>query len=331
MVWAIGNRVGTQGQNLLRVKELSVRYGQGPLATQAVARASLTIDAGEIVGLLGESGCGKSTLAHTIMGSLPPSARTKGSVLFREQELISASESDLQKIRGSEIALIAQDPAQALNPVLAIGVQVAEVLRSHTSLSRSGRRNRVLELLESVGFEDAVSISRRYAPQLSGGERQRAAIAQSIACRPSLLIADESTSKLDSRLKLELLELFDSLRTRYGMALLLITHDPAMVAACAQRVLVMCAGEIVESGPKIEIFRRPLHPYTQALMELARERGGTRKTIRFAVIEGEAPPAMNPDSCCFEARCSQRISQCSTQHPAVTSRAGQEVVCLKYE
>jgi peptide/nickel transport system ATP-binding protein len=331
MVCAIGTVVGIQAQILLQVGGVSVQYGTGPHAIQAVSRASFSIQAGESVGVLGESGSGKSTLARAILRLLPSTAKLEGSIVFRGQELTSLSDSKLQRLRGARIALIAQDPAQALNPVLTVGVQVAEVLRSHTSLSPSEVKIRVLETLAGVGFQEPASISRRYAHQLSGGERQRAAIAQAIACRPSLLIADEATSKLDPRLKLEVLDLLDTLRLRFQMALLLITHEPAVVAAYARRLLVMYAGEVVESGPKDSVLRQPLHPYSQALVGVARERSTFRKPHRFAVIPGELQIPSPADRCYFEARCSQRMPDCAVRHPRVTPHSGREVVCLKYE
>ena len=319
---------------LLRVASMSVLYAGALAATKAVSCASFNINERETVGLIGESGCGKSTLARAIVGLLPSSARREGSILFRGQELICATEAELQRVRGAHIALISQDPAQALNPVLSIGVQIAEVLRSHTTLSRSEVKSRVGETLASVGFDDPEAISRRFPNQLSGGQRQRAAIAQAIACRPALLVADEATAKLDAHLKTELLELFESLRTRYGTAFLLITHEPAVAAVFCERLLVMYAGEIVESAPKVSILRQPLHPYTQALIELARERCATGHELsrdRFTAIEGEPQFPGRHNQCCFERRCGQRMPECASRHPITTHRDGHEVVCLKYE
>lgn len=310
-----------------------MQYGSGPSATRAVCQASLSIVRGESVGLLGESGCGKSTLARAICGLLPPHALLQGSIRFSDRELNAASENELRTIRGAQIAIVSQDPAQSLNPVLTIGAQIGEVLRSHVVCSRQERNGRVLETLRSVGFRDPASISRRYAHQLSGGERQRAAIAQAIVCRPSLLIADEATSKLDVTLKAELLELFATWRVQHGMALLLISHEPAVVAAAAERLLVMYAGEIVETGGTAAILRNPLHPYTQALVELARERAwiGEARPSRFSTIPGEPGPAPKSDCCCYEGRCNQRMAACAAHHPGVSHHAGREVQCLIYE
>ena len=190
-----------------------------------------------------------------------------------------------------------------------------------------------METLRSVGFDDPEQISRRYAHQLSGGERQRAAIAQAIVCRPALLIADEATSKLDARLKLELLRLFGSLRERYRMALLFITHEPAMAAAAAERLVVMYSGEIVEDGSAAAVLRNPLHPYTQALLQLARERVWTSGTprARFSAIPGE-PVSLHQGNCCyFQERCGQRLAGCTTRHPLPCHHDGREVLCMIYE
>ncbi len=326
--------MGTERQILLRVSGLSVRYGNGPGATHALWHTSLAIDEGECVGLLGESGCGKSTLALALLGLLPAGAHSEGRVFFRGQDLSSLGANQLQTLRGAQIALVAQDPAQALNPALTIGTQVLEVLRSHCCLSQIERKRRTIEALGNVGFTNPETIARRYAHQLSGGEKQRAAIAQAIACGPALLIADEATSKLDPRLKIELLELFKSLRAKYGMALLLITHEPSVVASYCQRLLVMYAGEIVEAGARESLLRQPLHPYSQALVELARQRSlqrGFHKATRFATIAGEPPAQTGANRCFFQGRCTQQMPDCAVRHPAPTLHSGHEVLCLKYD
>lgn len=325
---------GGQGRALLKITNLSVRYFTDGAPVQAVCGASLAILQGESIGVLGESGSGKSTLARAILGLLPATARAEGSIRFQDIEITSAKEEDLRPLRGAQVALVSQDPALTLNPVLAIGTQIDEVLRSHTSLSGHERKLRVIETLRSVGFAAPEQISRRYAHQLSGGERQRAAIAQAIACRPSLLVADEATSKLDAALKLELLELFASLRARFGMALLLITHEPAVIASATERLLVMYAGEIVEAGPTATVLRNPLHPYTQAFVQLARERAWTNGPLasRFSSIPGDAALSARPDNrCYFEARCAQRMTRCATCHPITSQHQGHEVLCLIYE
>ena len=325
--------MGGQADALLQIANLSVRYATDGAPVQAVCRASFTISPGEAVGLLGESGCGKSTLARAILGLLPRAAHVEGSIRFRNLEVTSARESELQPLRGGEVALISQDPAQSLNPVLTVGAQVEEVLRSHVPLARRQRKSRVIETLRSVGFADPEQVSRRYAHQLSGGERQRAAIAQAIACRPALLIADEATSKLDAKLKLDLLELFAALRGRHGMAILLISHEPAVVAAAAERLFVMYAGEIVEAGATASILRHPLHPYTEGLVELARERAWRAgpRPARFAAIPGEPASPGDDNGCFFEPRCKRRMAGCVTRHPLLRQHQGRDVLCMIYD
>ena len=323
---------------MLRVSGLSVQYRSQVAPAPAVDCVSFSLAAAEAVGLLGESGCGKTTLARALLRLLPPEAQVCGGAIhFREHDVLALNPEQLRQLRGAAIALIAQDPAQALNPVLSVGDQVAEVLRSHTSLARAERKHRVLETLSEVGFADTRAVYGRYPHQLSGGERQRAAIAQAVVCRPALLIADEPTTKLDARLQSELLALFADLRQRHEMALLLISHDPAILAANTERLLVMYGGEIVESAATAELLRNPLHPYTQALLRLAHERswmhgdaGSPAARGRFSAIAGEAPHS-SLSGCRFEPRCSQRMPHCAEKPPATTQHAGHQLRCFKYE
>ncbi len=250
------------------MQDLAIRYGEAA----AVRGATFDIAPGESVGLLGESGSGKTTLARALLQLLPTTAHVAGSVTFSEHDLLSLRGEDLRRVRGAEIAYITQDPASALHPLVTIGTQVSDVLRCHAAVSRAECRQRVLGALQEAGFAEPPAIARRYPHQLSGGERQRAAIAQAVVCRPRLLIADEATSKLDARLKVEVLELLTGLRRRHTMALLLITHDPAQVARYTDRVLVMRAGEIVELGATSAFFRTPRHDYSQTLVRLAQAR-----------------------------------------------------------
>ena len=325
---------------MLEVRSVWVRYGTGGTLS-ALSHVSFSLAGGEALGVLGESGCGKSTLAKALLGLLPPQAQLRGSIQFRGQELVGLDEPALRKLRGARVTLIAQDPAQALNPVLTIGTQIDEVLRSHTALPSAERAQRVLESLRNAGVDDPAALRKRYPHQLSGGERQRAAIAQAIVCRPELLVADEPTTKLDARLRQELLDLFRQLRVRHKMALLLISHDPGALARYTDRLLVMYASQIVESGATAELLRSPLHPYSSALAKLARERRlqprpGQESARRFAAIAGE-PGARNDAGCCFEPRCPDRMATCATRRPMLAVRGAssigtrQEVACLKYE
>lgn len=237
----------------------------------AVDDVSLSIAPGEIVGVLGESGSGKSTLAAAFMRLLPANACASGTIQFEDNEILALPESELGLIRGKRIAMVPQDPALALNPVMRVGAHISEVLRAHLPLKRSDRKRRVEELLREAGFNDAERIARSYPHQLSGGERQRVVIAQAISCRPALIIADEPISKLDTPLQLEILNLMSETNRRHGTALLWITHDPATLADFAQRVAVMHAGRIVEEGHTREILQRPQHSYSRTLMHAARE------------------------------------------------------------
>jgi len=322
---------------ILQIRELSVTYSPATAnVIQALDGVQLGIRRGEVLGVLGESGCGKTTLAHAISGLLPAPARiASGEILFQGRDLLGLPESELHAIRGREISKIPQDPALSLNPVLRVGSQVAEVLRAHLPLKARERRDTVCELLSDVGFDHPKTIYDTYPHQLSGGQRQRIVIAQAVACRPALLIADEPTSKLDAPLRAEISALFLRLRQQYGMAILFISHDPTVFAKFADRIAFMYAGNIVELGNSAEVFMRPLHPYTQALLGLARAssvaRGAMAKS-RFPKIEGAPPdPANLPVGCRFEPRCSDRMQVCALRRPAAFApEAARSVNCFIY-
>jgi oligopeptide/dipeptide ABC transporter ATP-binding protein len=320
---------------LTLVHRLSVTYlSDGAHPIRALDHASLEIQPGEMVGILGESGSGKSTLGAAWLRLLPPDAHyDSGSVQFRGRDLLLLPEHELRRIRGAEIALIPQDPALALNPVISVGDQIAEVLRAHFRMTRRERKTRVEELLAQVGFEQQRQIYRAYPHQLSGGQRQRVVIAQAMACRPALVIADEPTSKLDASLQTEILSLMREIGERHHTAFLLISHDPTVLAGFANRVAVMYSGRIVEEGRTEDIFRRPLHPYTQALVRLTARylpHEGTR--ARFPAIEGEPPNlAAITVGCPFAARCPGRMQVCTERDlEETTPHPTQRVSCFKY-
>jgi ABC-type glutathione transport system ATPase component len=261
---------------LIRTCDLTVSYRPASAdPVLALNRVSLQISPGEIVGILGESGSGKSTLASAILQLLPSSTERDGTIFFQDIDLTRLSERELREIRGRHIGMIPQDPASSLNPVMRVGIQIAEVLRAHLQsghrLGRRERENRVNELLEEVGFDDPERIGSSYPHQLSGGQRQRVVIAQAIACRPELIIADEPTSKLDTPLQTQIIELIAKIVRSQNTALLWITHDPATLAGFADRVAVMHNGRIVEEGGIDDVFRRPNDSYTAMLMRLSRE------------------------------------------------------------
>jgi peptide/nickel transport system ATP-binding protein len=253
---------------LLRVNDLTVRYRSSDLGEfTALEGVTLDIAAGEAVGLLGESGCGKTTLGLALLGLLPAWGKvTGGSAVFRGRNLLTLAERELRKVRGAEISMVHQEPGAALNPVLRVGEQVAAVLRAHRQLSRERAREEAGVLLAQVGLGQETCIEAAYPHQLSGGQQQRVAIAQAIASGPALVIADEPTTALDSITQLEILNLLKSLREKLRVALLLITHDPAVIVRAVDRVLVMRAGCLVEQGATREVTQKPRHIYTQELL-----------------------------------------------------------------
>ena len=254
---------------LLRVQNLNAAYAAGSGHLRVVRDWSWSLARGEVGGILGESGAGKTTSALAILGLLPRGAVVSGSAWFQGVELIGATESRLQKIRGAQISLIQQEPLLSLNPVIRGIDQVKEVLRAHGGAAAAERKQRARSALQRAGLIDE-SLHHAYPHQLSGGQRQRVAIAQAIVCGPSLVIADEPTGALDAVSTLEILQLLRNLVHELNASLILITHDPRLIAAIANRVLVVCAGSIVESGPAREVLARPLHPYTQALLRCLR-------------------------------------------------------------
>jgi len=322
---------------LCEIRELSVSYiGRHGARVRAVDELSLSLGAGEVIGILGESGCGKSTLAAAILRMLPGSAACKGAaLLFRGRDLLTMTEAELRAVRGAQIALVPQDPVLTLNPVINAGTQIAEVLRAHSSMSARERRMRVLELLGEVGFEQPAEIYGAYPHQLSGGQRQRVAIAQAISCRPALLIADEPTSKQDASLQAEITSLLARVRREHGIAIVLISHDPAIFAGFADRIAVMYAGRIVEVGTVAQIFRAPLHPYARSLVGIARSvvvPSAPTARLRFSAIDGESPdPANLPAGCRFHPRCADRMDVCSRRYPqAFLPEPSRPVNCFKY-
>ena len=251
---------------LLDLQHLAVTF-DAPRNTRVVDDVSFTVAAGETLCLVGESGSGKSVTAFSILRLLqPPGQIVNGRILFEGQDLLTLSERNMRAVRGARISLIFQEPMTALNPVMRVGDQVAEALTAHNMASRSEARHRALELLEAVRIPDPTRRVRDYPHQLSGGMRQRVMIAIALACRPPLVIADEPTTALDVTIQAQMLDLIRQLQAEFGLALLLITHDFGVVAEMADRVAVMKAGRIVETGPVREILRTPSHEYTRQLL-----------------------------------------------------------------
>jgi len=253
---------------LLEVRDLSVRFGAGPGAVEAVTGASFTIDRGETLALVGESGSGKSVTALSVLQLLPypVASHPSGSIRFQGSEMIGAAPRELLKVRGNRVSMIFQEPMTSLNPLHTIERQINEVLFLHKGLGREAARRRTLELLDQVGIADAAKRLDAYPHQLSGGQRQRVMIAMALANEPDLLIADEPTTALDVTIQAQILKLLKTLQARYGMALLFITHDLGIVRKMADRVCVMTRGEIVEQGPVGQVFDHPQHAYTRHLL-----------------------------------------------------------------
>jgi peptide/nickel transport system ATP-binding protein len=320
---------------LLQVRDLHVDYFSNGAPPSSVLRGiSFSIGKGESIGLLGESGCGKSTLALAILGLLPASARvTCGSICFQEQELIGLPERAMEAIRGASLSLICQDPSTALHPILRVGTQIADVVAAHhRNWPRRQCREAAAIALNEVGLADSGRFYASYPHQLSGGQRQRAVIAQALACRPALLIADEPTSSLDSTVQAEILALLKRLRLERNLSLLFISHNPAVLAEIADRVLVIYAGQIVEEGGTPEVLASPLHPFTRALLRcLPRDRQGDQ-IAQPAGISGSPPdPSETSTGCVFAPRCAERMEICSTRMPAeVQPEMGRSVRCFKY-
>jgi peptide/nickel transport system ATP-binding protein len=317
---------------LLQVRDLHVHYdlpSAGPVC--ALQGVDFVIREGESVGVLGESGCGKSTLAATIMGLLPPEAIVSGgSVRLRGLELIGLTKKELRSIRGTKIEFIHQEPALALNPVRRVGEQVADVVRAHLPGDRASAIQHAQDMLARVSLAGA-RYFRAYPHQLSGGERQRVVIAQALVCWPALVTADEPTSSLDSTTQAEILALLKGLCQELGISLLLISHDPAVLATLCDRVLVIYAGRIVEQGPLLELYCRPRHPYTQALLSLMASRQGENSSQVLPTIPGQPPNLLQLSSgCSFEPRCSERFAACAVRSPEEVVEGERRVRCFKY-
>jgi peptide/nickel transport system ATP-binding protein len=299
---------------LLRVEHLTTVFDTARGSVAAVDDVSFEIRAGETLGLVGESGSGKSVTALSIMRLVQAPGRIAGGrVVFKGRNLLPLDERRMQGVRGAEISLIFQEPMTALNPVFRVGDQIAETLVVHDRATKREARGKAVELLRAVRIPSPESRVMDYPHQLSGGMRQRVMIAIALACQPSLVIADEPTTALDVTIQAEILDLLREMKAALGLALLLITHDLGVVAETADRVAVMYAGRIVETGPVREIFRQPAHPYTRGL--LASIPGG-HPGERLRAIEGTVPLLGDlPPGCAFTPRCPNRFDRCPTAPP----------------
>ena len=298
---------------------------------QAVRGVSLQLDQGETVAIVGESGSGKSQLFNALMGLLPPNGNAQGSVEFHGQQLLNQSDKTLNKIRGKEIGMIFQDPMTALNPYLRIGKQLTEVLEVHegNNFDKALAKQRAIAMLERVKLKDPELSFNNYPHELSGGMRQRVVIAMALLCKPKLIIADEPTTALDVTVQTEIIRLLKGIHQQERTSIVLITHDLPLVAGLCDRIIVMYAGRMVESGSVDEIFYNPQHPYTQAL--LAATPTNTEKSGKMKAIDGQPPDPLNlPQGCAFSPRCPYAEAYCKTEIPAEKTINGDHLFsCLR--
>ena len=300
---------------LLEVSKLAVHLLTHGGVERVVDRATFSLDDGESLGVVGESGSGKTMTALALMGLTPENARVAGSIRFEGREMVGLEEEAMRELRGDRIAMIFQEPMTALNPLHSVGAQVAEPLVLHRGMSKRDARQRAVELLEHVRLSEPERAARSFPFALSGGERQRAMIAMAIGCSPRLVIADEPTTALDVTVQARILALIDGLRSESRLAVLLVSHDLAVIAGHCDRVIVMYAGLIMESGPVEAVLREPKNPYTLALLE-ARPRPGAPRGARLMTIPG-APPATHENrvGCPFAGRCALTVDVCRTTPP----------------
>jgi peptide/nickel transport system ATP-binding protein len=322
--------------HLLEVKNLQTHFPTRSGLVKAVDGVSFHLDAGELLGLVGESGCGKSITALSIMRLIaPPGKIVGGELTFDGKNLLKLSDAEMRQIRGDDIAMIFQDPMTSLNPVFTVGEQIAEALRLHRKLSRKAARAAAIEAMREVSIPDPARRIDDYPHQLSGGMRQRVMIAMALACDPKLLIADEPTTALDVTIQAQILELLEELRRHRELAVLLITHDLGVVAEVADRVAVMYTGRIVEESSVEELFARPKHPYTEGLLRSVPKltAADVVKKERLETIEGTVPsPTDLPPGCHFAPRCPYRMPRCTEEDiPLYELEGGVRVRCVLFD
>jgi peptide/nickel transport system ATP-binding protein len=321
---------------LLEIQGLKTHFKTDDGWLHAVDGVDIAIGAGETVCVVGESGCGKSVTAKTVMKliDMPPGKIVAGRVLWQGRDLVPLSADEMRKIRAKEIAIIFQEPMTSLNPVYSVGEQIAESVRLHEGLSRKAALERAVEMLRLVRIPTPERRVRDYPHQFSGGMRQRVMIAIALACNPKLLIADEPTTALDVTIQAQILDLIGELKSRLGMAVMLITHAMGVVAETAQRVVVMYAGKVVEEAPVLELFGNPRHPYTQGLIRsIPRIDIAATRKVRLEAIAGTVPALIDPpEGCRFAPRCKFAVAECRAATPALRELApGHKVACIRAE
>ena len=315
---------------LLDVRDLRVSFRTRNGKVAAVDGISFQVGLGEVVGLVGESGSGKSVSMLSVLRLIDnPNCVVEGEVLFKGRDLLTMSDAEMRKIRGDEIAMIFQDPMTALTPVYTAGWHISEQIRAHEKVSKQAAMDRAVQLLDSVGIPNAKERVNSYPHEFSGGMRQRVVIAMALSCSPSLLIADEPTTALDVTIQAQILELLQNLQSEFGSSIVLITHDMGVVSQVSDRVMVMYGGRLVESGPRRDVMRDPLHPYTWGLMGSIPPTDGTRAP-RLATIPGAPISATDADRdrCLFAPRCRFASDSCRPTPPLVMHTPGHLDACV---
>lgn len=299
---------------LLNIEGLKTYFFTEAGIVKALDNISFNLKKGESLGLVGESGSGKTVTALSVLGIVPkPGKIVDGKIEFNGEDLLKKTEKEMQKLRGSEIAIIFQDPSSSLNPVYNVETQLRDVIMAHQNVSKAETKQKVIELMEIVGIPEAETRMREYPHQFSGGMKQRVAIARALACQPTLLFADEPTTNLDVTIQAQILDLLRDLKRRLGMSLIMITHDMGIIAEMTTRIVVLYAGQICEIAKTYDLFVHPRHPYTEALLA-AVPRLDMRKTLR--VIPGNIPNLIEPPTGCrFHPRCKYATSSCKSAIP----------------
>jgi oligopeptide/dipeptide ABC transporter ATP-binding protein len=314
--------------DLLKIEGLKTVFRTEAGTARAVDGVSFTVGRGETVGLVGESGCGKSVTALSIMRLVadPPGRIEEGTVIFEGRDLLSLSDGDMRKVRGNEISIVFQEPLSSLNPVFTCGEQIREAIALHQRLGRKESKQKAIEMLRLVRIPDPEKRYGSYPHQMSGGMRQRVMIAMALSCQPKLLIADEPSTALDVSVQAQIIELLAELRSRMEMAVLLITHDLAVVAQMADRIVVMYAGVVVEESPVEQLFKSPAHPYTKGLIDSLPRLGQSLE--RLPMIPGTVPDPLDlPEGCRFSDRCGERFDKCAAESPLFDLGGGRRARC----
>jgi len=314
------------------VRDLSLEFETETGTAKVLDRVTFTIDEGEVFGLVGETGCGKTVTALTILRLLPSNAKIRtGHVTFLGEELLSKTDAEMERLRGTKISMVFQDPATSLNPVFSVGEQITRVVRTHEDVDKEAAEARAVGLFERVGLPDPETVLRSYPHELSGGMQQRVMISMALACRPKLLIADEPTTAVDVTIQAQILDLLMELQREFRLSVLLITHNLGIVAETCQRVGVMYAGALAEVAPTKDLFREPLHPYTQRLLKSLPRPDARGQPL--ASIPGNVPSLVDPPTGCrYHPRCEFAMKSCSVRRPALLEhRPGHRAACLLYE